>query len=48
MGIMVIIKRANEESMAGSLKEYIKKGETIRMIIEELKHERKRSNRNYK
>ena len=41
----MIIDRTKKKSMAGSLKKYLKKGETFRDLLKELQNERRNSDR---
>ncbi len=43
--IKLAIKKTKTKSMAGSLKKYYKKGETLKDILKELQNERRRSDR---
>jgi len=42
---IAFIQRTKEKSMAGSLKKYLKKGETARDVLNELQKERRKGDR---
>ena len=39
------VKRTKTESMAGSLRKYLKRGETLKDLLKELQNERRKSDR---
>ena len=43
--VITASKNANKVSMAGSLKKYLKKGETVQDILKEMQEERRKSDR---
>ena len=43
--IKMVVQRTKNRSMAGSLKKYLKRGETAQTIIDELQKDRRKSDR---